>query len=161
MRTWSLILSVAGNTERRVTKMSMWEGCECLIEACPKNVYSRWLCANHYALMYSKFWQKGRKTISRSVSSLERFAEKITVTPSCWLWTGSKIYSGYGSFGSVDFSTTLAHRVSYEMFCGTIPPTLEIDHKFVKYGCPRHCVNPEHLRLATRTENNRNRRSQK
>ena len=46
----------------------------------------------------------------------------------------------------------LVHRFAYASLVGPIPPGMQIDHRC---GC-RICVNPAHLRLATRAENSRN-----
>jgi len=55
---------------------------------------------------------------------------------------------GYGQF-SVNGKNRLAHRASYEMFCGEIPKNLTIDHK-----CRNPlCVNPKHLEAVSMREN--------
>jgi len=62
----------------------------------------------------------------------------------CWLWRGSQSRGGYGRYNE-----TLAHRVAYELFVGSIPEGLTLDHL-----CRvRHCVNPEHLEPVTLGEN--------
>lgn len=73
-----------------------------------------------------------------------QFLSKIHKTDSCWIWTGSLRGRGYGAFRD-----TSAHRVAYEMFVGPITDGLHVHHE-----CGlTFCVNPDHLRLATHTEN--------
>jgi len=81
---------------------------------------------------------------------IERFESKFIPEPNtgCWLWDASLDTGGYGSF-SVAGTNQRAHRVSYEMYTGSIPQGLELDHK-----CNvRSCVNPDHLEPVTRSEN--------
>ena len=76
--------------------------------------------------------------------------DRITVTETCWLWTGPKYHNGYGQArgGRV-------HRLMYEALVGPIPDGLELDHL-----CRiRECVNPEHLEPVTRAENARRART--
>ena len=79
----------------------------------------------------------------------DRFWSKVTKTDDCWLWTGCTQSAGYGQLW-LDGKVRLAHRVSYEMHCGAIDPSVEIDHKTT---CPKNCVRPEHLRPATHKQN--------
>lgn len=86
---------------------------------------------------------------------IQRFLEKVAVNPEtgCWEWTGGIRPNGYGQFsaGRKEDGTASAHRVSYELFVGPIPPRLELDHL-----CRvRHCVNPKHLEPVTARENTR------
>ena len=66
----------------------------------------------------------------------------------CWVYTGTKIYSGYGKISwrqggkKVD---ALVHRIIYEIHKGPIPKGLEIDHLCRN----RACCNPEHLEVVT------------
>lgn len=81
----------------------------------------------------------------------ERFWAKVNKTASCWEWTAAQQGAGYGyikAWGSM----RLAHRVSYELANGPIPEGMVIDH--ICHN--RACVNPGHLRLATRKQNNEN-----
>ena len=78
-----------------------------------------------------------------------RFWSKCKVTESsCWLWTGFKKKAGYGRFG-YDGKVQYAHRVSYGVLKGPLPPFrhggLELDHLCRN----RSCVNPEHCELVT------------
>lgn len=64
----------------------------------------------------------------------------------CWHWMGSLDRDGYGRFGSRG-----AHRVVYEQRVGAIPQGMQIDHL-----CrTRSCVNPLHLEVVTKEENQR------
>lgn len=76
-----------------------------------------------------------------------RFLSRIEPEPmsGCWLWTGEVIWNGYGH----SQTTGLAHRYAWERANGPIPAGLVVDHK-----CrTRSCVNVDHLRVVTRTEN--------
>ena len=69
-------------------------------------------------------------------------------TSGCWLWIGARDHYGYGA---IHLKAVLrkAHRVVYEMYKGTIPEGLELDHK-CRLTC---CVNPDHLEPVTHKEN--------
>lgn len=68
----------------------------------------------------------------------------------CWEWVGSKNPRGYGKIGTgVGKSTDYAHRVSWSLFRGPIPPGAVICH-----SCDRPaCVNPNHLILGSQADN--------
>lgn len=77
----------------------------------------------------------------------------------CIPWTGAIAKTGYGTLGS-----RYAHRLAYEQHVGPIPVGMCIDHLCHTSdesctGGPtcrhRRCVNPEHLEVVTRGENNR------
>lgn len=79
---------------------------------------------------------------------IRRFWDKVAKTPACWLWTASKTGSGYGKF-SVKRRLHPAHRVSWSLHYGTIPPGM-----FVLHRCDvPACVRPGHLRVGTPREN--------
>lgn len=82
---------------------------------------------------------------------LTRLMEKVNIqTDGCWLWTGCRIPAGYGQLWIGD-RMYMAHRVAYELFVGSIPEGLVIDHLCRVTGC----VNPAHLEVVTYAENTR------
>ncbi len=75
----------------------------------------------------------------------------------CWEWTGAT-RNGYGRIitGSRKDGTRRnesAHRLSYIVSVGEIPPGMEVCHKCDN---PR-CINPEHLFLGTKQDNMKDR----
>lgn len=68
----------------------------------------------------------------------------------CILWTGGVNAAGYGRicFNGRD---DRAHRASFILRYGKIPPGLELDHLC---STPL-CINPDHLEAVTHAENNR------
>ena len=84
----------------------------------------------------------------QKVNAVERFWAKVNKTDGCWLWTACKLRSGYGQF-CLNEKMLKAHRVSWEMAFGTIPPGLLVLHKC---DVPA-CVRPDHLFLGTQQEN--------
>lgn len=87
-----------------------------------------------------------------------RFRGKIMAgNRSCLLWTGCKSIHGYGKFG-LRYKTLQAHRLAWEVENGAIPEGMELDHFLMncpdtRHLCSTSCVNPDHMRLATRAEN--------
>lgn len=79
---------------------------------------------------------------------MDRFAEKVNKTETCWLWTGARNAKGYGTIRDGKRQRN-AHRVAYELFVGPIPAGLVIDHL-----CrTRNCVRPDHLDPVTNQVN--------
>ena len=66
----------------------------------------------------------------------------------CWNWTRAVHGGGYGGFSYG--GTVLAHRASYVIHKGPI------GDKCVLHSCDnKRCVNPDHLSLGTKGDNNR------
>lgn len=89
--------------------------------------------------------------VRRKMSEDERFWQKVDKTDSCWNWTAAR-FNGYGIF-RFQGAARIAHRISYTWRFGPIPEGIEIDHMCHN----RSCVNPEHLRPATKILNGQNR----
>lgn len=81
--------------------------------------------------MGDRFWSK-----------VERHGED-----ECWRWTAQINELGYGCYW-LNGKNTRAHRVAWELTHGPIP-----DGMVVRHRCQGKCVNPNHLELGTRSEN--------
>lgn len=87
-----------------------------------------------------------------------KFWARVDKTPFCWNWTGATDRSGYGTLTYVSAQDgkrhdVAAHRASYMLTHGDIPEGALIDHRCHN----KACVNPKHLRPASRKQNNENR----
>lgn len=119
----------------------------CSIDGCNKGgKLSRTWCAMHYSRWRS--YGDPNKVSCIVGDDSKRFWSKIEKTSTCWNWTPPISKAGYGHI-SINGSLQYAHRVSWEMCVGKIPKGIDIDHR-----CHNtRCVNPSHLRLATRKQN--------
>jgi hypothetical protein len=81
----------------------------------------------------------------------DRFWEKVHKTEGCWLWTAASKKEGYGVIGAPDKPRRLlrAHRVSWEMAHGPIPPGMDVCHRC---DVPA-CVRVDHLFLGAAADN--------
>jgi hypothetical protein len=80
----------------------------------------------------------------------ERFWRKVTRTPGCWIWTGSRTQSGtgYGQFWTKG-RLQPAHRVAWEFQNGLIPAGKRLLHRCDN----KPCVRPSHLFLGSQSDN--------
>ena len=91
--------------------------------------------------------------IKPTKKDIDRFWKSVEKTDGCWIYKGGKT-NGYGqfSYGGRGGVNTLAHRFSYMLEHGSLPPKssgLCLDHLCRR----RSCVNPSHLELVSIKEN--------
>ena len=94
------------------------------------------------------------KSTTKSIT--DRFWEKVDKTGNyCWIWTAGVSSNGYGVFHPTHNKHIGSHRIAWEQTNGPIPKGLCVLHK-----CDNPlCVNPDHLFLGTRGDNNRDKAS--
>jgi hypothetical protein len=80
----------------------------------------------------------------------DRFWAKVDIRgpEECWNWMGAKLPDGYGQF-KIGSGSERAHRVAWILTHGLIPEGKDILHSCNNTSC----VNPNHLRPGTDTEN--------
>ena len=138
----------------------------CTIKDCGQPHRGHGYCNSHYQKFYlfGEPLGKPERKLNFKVEEickstiLERFErnfEKLDKN-SCWLWKKALNGSGYGSTRIRSFSkSSMAHRISYELYIGEIPKGLYVCH-----SCDiPSCVNPNHLFLGTQSDNNKDMKS--
>ncbi len=77
-----------------------------------------------------------------------RFWSKVQISPTCWIWCGSKMGAGYGEI-RLNGKKLGAHQLSYLIHFGEYDRSKDIHHV-----CEvKLCVNPDHLTVMSRRDN--------
>jgi len=113
-------------------------------ENCDRNATKRGVCDMHY----KRLRRAGALPVMRIADPVARFWAKATTSGACMIWTGQRNHDGYG-LAYWEGRERLAHRVSYELTFGPVPPGLELDHTCRN----RACVRPDHLDAVTHRVN--------
>lgn len=73
-----------------------------------------------------------------------RFWINVTITEDHWIWNAAKSKAGYGYFWDGETARS-AHRISWALANGEIPPGMHLHHVCLTPSC----VRPDHLELVT------------
>lgn len=134
---------------RRDGRIPGLERRKCSVEGCEGRFYAKGFCGRHYKAHSTHGDPLAGGRIYTTPD--EAFEARTGWQGDCLIWTGSTDTSGYGLI-RVNGKVEKVHRFVWEREFGEIPLGKMIDH-----AChTRHCANKDHLRLATRSENQRN-----
>lgn len=123
----------------------------CSVEGCSRDSLARELCVMHYS-RWRTHGDPSVTLIKLTQNAEESFRLRTQWQGKCLVWTGAKS-QGYGSL--VDNGQRIrAHRYAWKRVNGPIPDGMLVDHICHNPSC----VNIEHLRLATPSQNAANRK---
>ena len=123
----------------------------CSIENCDREAYCRTWCTVHYSRWYTKGDPLAPVQVDKYDSPEHSFLSRVRQDGECLIWVGPKNLQGYGTM-SLNGKTESAYKYAYERKNGKVPKGMTVDHTCWN----RACVNHEHLRLATYSQNNSN-----
>lgn len=111
---------------------------ECSVVGCRYDARTRGWCNKHYG----RWLRHGDPEFVKQIRGdhVSRWWSKVQQSQACWLWLGTILDSGYGSFWNGEREVG-AHVYGYELIVGSIPDDAELDHVCRN----RACVKPTHL----------------
>lgn len=121
----------------------------CSVEGCDRTRRANGMCMMHDQRMKKTGTVEPGPRGSGTLA--ERFWRKVKRDDGCWEWIGSKTTNGYGRIqqGGKGSPHLGAHRVSFELHHGDIPPGHVVMH-----SCDNpSCVNPDHLSVGLPRDN--------
>lgn len=124
----------------------------CSVPGCERKSHSRGWCQKHYHL-WNRHGDPMVRTRPEYGSTVEeKFRYFMPGEPprdgSCWEWSGTKTYKGYGEIRGEGRKKFRAHRVAYRIFKGEEPGPV------LRHTCDNPpCCNPEHLIQGTPQDN--------
>ena len=124
----------------------------CKIDDCDKGGrLKRGMCAMHY----QRFMKYGdpHAGIAKYDTWQEALDNRVRTEGDCLIWTGSVNQWGYGRTKTQNGGLRVVHHLAWERANGPIPDGMELDHVCFN----RACINTDHLRPATKSENARHR----
>ena len=124
----------------------------CKIDGCDNTTKgSRGFCGKHY----QRFQKYGdpHGGIAKYADWREALEKRVRREGDCVVWTGHKNSKGYGRVQVGGNRLRVVHHLAWEQVHGPVPEGMEIDHVCFN----RACVNVDHLRVVTRSENTRHR----
>jgi hypothetical protein len=122
---------------------------KCHVHSCQSPIYAKGYCRPHY-----KCFHRIGKPIPDRLTLHGSIEKKFSIRSNgrnengCWIWSGKKDLDGYGSIRD-GLKMKRAHRVSWEIHRGPIPPGAHVLHKCNNPAC----VNPSHLSIGDHKEN--------
>ena len=123
----------------------------CTIDNCARPHKAKGLCQPHYDRKRKGLDPEGTYRFSDPADALDARSMPVTET-GCLIWTGHVDPGGYGRI-NIDGAVVTTHRYAWERANGEIPKGTMVDH----ICWVRSCVNVDHLRLVSRSENGQNR----
>ena len=133
----------AGEVEKLPTKFRN----TCSVEGCKRPHLAKGICGMHRRRLEEHGSLEPPSLRHSILDPEEAFNARTVRDGDCLIWTGSLTDSGYGLITAG--GRVRAHRYAWERAGFEIPEGMFIDH----ICHVRSCVNVDHLRLATRSQN--------